>query len=127
MRWRSVCFCASPPDRADLPLVVYLGGILYLLVAHRRAFARHGLVSAALFAVAVFVSFFIWATLGVLRLGDHFHPPVHDLTTALYLTIVTVSSVGFGDIVAQGQEARLFSGEVRGGNICWNRSCWASP
>jgi voltage-gated potassium channel len=33
---------------------------------------------------------------------------VRDLVTALYLAVVTVSSVGFGDIVARGPEAKLF-------------------
>ena len=97
-----------PPESVDVPFALYFAGILALLLLHRRSFASQSVVTSAAFAVVMLATFFIWATLGTLRLGDQFEPPVHDLVTALYLTVVTLSSVGFGDIVARGPEARLF-------------------
>lgn len=97
-----------PPETTDLPTVLYFGAVLLLLLVHRRSFVSHSVFSAALFSVGVTVSFFIWAVLGTLRLGEQFEPPVRDLATSIYVTVVTVSSVGFGDIVARQPEARFF-------------------
>lgn len=97
-----------PPERVDVPLVLYFSGVLALLLVHRRSFASRSVVSSAVFSLVVLATFFTWATLGTLRLGEQFEPPVRDLVTALYFSVVTVASVGFGDIVAGGQEAKLF-------------------
>jgi len=97
-----------PPDLIDVPIALYTGGLLAALLFQRHHFATRSLASSGLFAAAVLLAFVTWATAGTLRLGDQFEPPVEDLTTALYFTIVAVSSVGFGDIVARGVEARLF-------------------
>lgn len=97
-----------PPERPDVPLFLYLSGLLLLLLFQRRSFASRSVLTSATFAVVVLFAFWSWAVIGTLRLGDEFDPPVHDLATAFYLTVVTVSSVGFGDIVARGARARLF-------------------
>lgn len=99
-----------PPEPADLGFVLYFGLLLLLLLVHRKRFASRNMLSSAVFALVVLATFFTWAVLGTLRLGAEFRPAVHDLETALYLTIVTVSSVGFGDIVARSPRARLFVG-----------------
>jgi voltage-gated potassium channel len=97
-----------PPDLVDVPLALYTGGLLVALLLQRHHFATRSLLSSGVFAAAVLFAFVSWATAGTLRLGDQFEPPVEDLPTALYFTIVAVSSVGFGDIVARETEARLF-------------------
>jgi voltage-gated potassium channel len=45
-------------------------------------------------------------------LGDEFTPPVHDLATAVYFSIVSMSTVGYGDIVPHAPTARLFTASV---------------
>jgi voltage-gated potassium channel len=97
-----------PPDLVDIPIALYTGGLLVALLFQRHHFATRSLTSSGLFAAAVLLAFVTWATAGTLRLGDQFQPRVEDLPTALYFTFVTVSSVGFGDIVPRGLEARLF-------------------
>jgi voltage-gated potassium channel len=97
-----------PPKPIDFPIAIYTGGLLCALLLQRRHFAKRSVATSGFFAAAVLLTFITWATAGTLRLGDQFEPPVEDLTTALYFTIVAVSSVGFGDIVARGVEARLF-------------------
>ena len=97
-----------PPEQMDVPLALYFAVMLGLLLLHRGSFTSRSVVTSLGFAVIVLAAFLSWATLGTLRLGDQFDPPVRDLETALYLVVVTVSSVGFGDIVAKGPEARLF-------------------
>lgn len=97
-----------PPGEGDTPLLIYCAALLVVLVVFRRRFTSRTVISSGVFALAVLIMFLIWATLGTLRLGDQFEPPVRDLATALYVTVVTVSSVGFGDFVARSPEARFF-------------------
>jgi voltage-gated potassium channel len=97
-----------PPEQIDLPLALYFAGMLSLLVIHRTSFTSRSVVTSVAFAVVVLAAFLTWATLGTLRLGHEFTPPVRDLATAVYVAIVTVTGVGFGDIVATGPEARFF-------------------
>lgn len=97
-----------PPDLIDVPIALYTGGLFVALFQQRHHFATRSMATSGLFAAAVLLAFVTWATAGTLRLGNQFEPPVEDLPTALYFTIVAVSSVGFGDIVARGLEARLF-------------------
>lgn len=47
--------------------------------------------------------------LGSLWFGAGFDPPIHDLSDALYFSIVTMSTVGYGDIVPHSVEARMFT------------------
>jgi voltage-gated potassium channel len=97
-----------PPDQVDVPLAFYFGGVLGLLLVHRRSFSSRNVVTSVAFAIVVLTAFLTWATLGTLRLGEEFAPPVRDLETAVYVAVVTVTGVGFGDIVATGPEARFF-------------------
>jgi len=98
-----------PPEVVDVPLAIYFAFVLMLLIFYRRHFATRSLVTSTFFAIVLLSTFFTWAILGTLRLGAQFAPPVTDLTTAMYFTIVTMSSVGYGDIVARGEDARLFT------------------
>ncbi len=98
----------TPPTPAELPVVAYLGAVLGLLLLYRRHFESRSVLNSAVFAVVALATFFNWAVFGTVRLGDQFDPPVRDLSTAFYATVVTVSSVGFGDIVPRSPEARLF-------------------
>jgi voltage-gated potassium channel len=51
----------------------------------------------------------VYATFGTYYLGDEFHPKVNDLVTAFYYAMVTMSTVGYGDITPQTAEAKLFA------------------
>jgi len=95
-------------ESLDLPISLYLLGILAMLLIHRRSIASSSVVASSVSAAVVLLTFFAWATLGTLRLGEQFHPPVRDAATALYVAVVTVSSVGYGDFAPSSPEARLF-------------------
>lgn len=101
-------FLRIPPTLGDAPYVALIAATLFLLIVYRGRFTSRTAVTSGVFAATILVTFFTWATLGTLHLGEQFEPPVRDLATALYFSMVTASSVGFGDIVATGQEARLF-------------------
>jgi voltage-gated potassium channel len=51
----------------------------------------------------------IYATFGAFYLGVDYKPAITDLVTALYFALVTMSTVGYGDITPQTPEAKLFT------------------
>ncbi|MGH7056461.1 MAG: voltage-gated potassium channel protein [Acetobacteraceae bacterium] len=89
--------------------LVYNGFVVALLLAFGGTFGRSSVASATLFATISTVLVLAYAVLGSLLLGQDFSPPIHDLVTALYYTIVTMSTVGYGDIVPKTDDARLFA------------------
>lgn len=90
-------------------LLVYNLGVLVVLFAAGSAFSRSSLTSASLFATASIVLLIAYAVLGSYLLGADFKPPITDLITALYFAMVTMSTVGYGDIVPNTPEARMFA------------------
>lgn len=73
-----------------------------------RRFDRSSLAAGTLFAFGATVLFFAYGVLGTLVLGQGFDPPIVNVVQSIYFTVVTMSTVGYGDIVAKSDEARLF-------------------
>ena len=90
-------------------LLAYFALVIALLLLAWRHFDRTSLAASTLFAVTSIVMLLLYATFGSFYLGSEFHPPIHDLVTALYYSMVTMSTVGYGDIVPVTAEARLFT------------------
>jgi len=90
-------------------LTAYVAAVLLLLVVNRKSFDRYSLVTPFLFASFAILTLFAYHTLSVLQFGDHFEPPVHDVLTALYFVVVTVTSVGFGEIVPRDAAGRALT------------------
>lgn len=87
----------------------YTLALLFLLVNNGQTFNRSSLAASSLFALSSFLLLLWYAFLGALYLGPEFEPPIHDLVTASYFSIVAMSTVGFGDIVPLTHTARLFT------------------
>ena len=49
-----------------------------------------------------------YGTLGAYLLGSGFKPNITNLTTGFYFTIITLSTVGYGDIIPETTETRMF-------------------
>lgn len=79
-----------------------------LFVAWRQ-FDRSSVAASTLFAVTSVIMLLMYATFGAYYLGQEFKPPIEDLVTALYYALVTMSTVGYGDITPQTAQAKLFT------------------
>ncbi len=82
-----------------------LGALLWT----KRHFTHRTILASFLFSVIGILAVLVYGTIGSFLLGNDFHPPIHDLTTAFYYTIVTLSTVGYGDIVPVAAQARWFA------------------
>jgi voltage-gated potassium channel len=89
-------------------LGVYNIILLAALLLGYRHFQRSSFAAASLFAFTSVLSVLAYAVLGAYVLGAQFTPPIHDMVTALYFAIVTMSTVGYGDIHPESSSAMLF-------------------
>lgn len=90
-------------------LIVFTVMLAVVLTSYWRYFDRASLAAGGLFALLSVVSLLFYAVFGVLYLGEEFSPPVHDPVSALYFSIVSMSTVGYGDISPKTDTARLFT------------------
>jgi voltage-gated potassium channel len=83
--------------------------LLAALIATRNDFGRNtSFVNYFISALAI--AFVLsYGVIGSQLLGSGFDPKIQDGFTALYFTIMTLSTVGYGDIVPVTPEARLFA------------------
>jgi voltage-gated potassium channel len=86
----------------------YVVMLLAALGLARRWFDRSSLAAATLFALGLMLVLVVYGIVGSFLLGAGFAPPITSLPTAFYFTIVTMATVGFGDIVPKSDEARFF-------------------
>ncbi|MGV0908528.1 NAD-binding protein [Martelella sp. FOR1707] len=99
-------FLHSDPSVA---LVVYTLFLFISLVMTRRCFYRASLTIGTLFALVGILLTLGYGVLGSYVLGKGFSPGIGNFESALYFTVVTMSTVGYGDIVPHTDDARLFT------------------
>jgi voltage-gated potassium channel len=87
----------------------YFAFALLLLIWNYRHFSRSSVAASTLFAVTSVVMLLTYATFGAYYLGQGFQPHITDLPTALYYAMVTMSTVGYGDITPHTLKARMFT------------------
>jgi voltage-gated potassium channel len=96
--------------RAQWGPSLYLEGIaLAALLLTKHRFTRRTVVASVLYSVITILAVLLYGALGAYLVGNGFRPPIQDLSTALYFTIVSLSTVGYGDIVPVSAEARWFA------------------
>lgn len=93
-------------------LISYDGILLLALLVSYAWFDHSSLAAGTLFAVTSGLLLLIYAVFGSLYLGSQFSPPIKDLVTALYYSVVTMSTVGYGDITPKTVDARFFAMSV---------------
>ncbi len=83
--------------------------ILVALLVLQRAFNRGTMLGGSLISLSGIVIIMVYGTFGTLLLGNGFRQKISDIVTALYYVVITLSTVGYGDIVPDSREARLFT------------------
>lgn len=90
----------------------YAGVLLIALLLWQRHFSRSTVAAATLYALTATLMLLFYGVFGAFYLGEDFKPVITDLGTAFYYTIVTMTTVGYGDIVPVTLDARMFSASV---------------
>lgn len=90
----------------------YLLALIFLLAFYGRRFNQASVISATLFAALGVVLLLTYSIFGSLYLGKDYAPPISNITDAFYFSIVSMSTVGFGDIVPVSANSRLFTNSV---------------
>jgi voltage-gated potassium channel len=88
--------------------VIYLLALLAVLLVFRDVFQQSSLAAGTLFAVATLLLVLVYGVFGALLMGAGFTPPIVNLPEAIYFTVVTMSTVGYGDILPKSEDARFF-------------------
>jgi voltage-gated potassium channel len=99
---------SSEIQGADGLVIAYRGLLLLALLGTRSHFSARSIPAQTALGLYVIVMFVVCAAVFTLRRGTHFEPEIHDSVTALYFVIMTISTVGFGDISPRDSETRLF-------------------
>lgn len=99
----------SPLSTASRPLEVFSVVLLLLLLASRRSFNRVSLTTATLFALIGVLATLGYGVLGSYVLGSGFEPKITNFVDAVYFTVITMATVGYGDITPRTADARLFT------------------
>ena len=82
--------------------------LLVLLLLFRRSFTRASLATGTLFALTGVLFTLGYGVLGSYVLGADFTPKLTNIIDAVYFAVVTMATVGYGDITPRTAEARLF-------------------
>lgn len=93
-------------------IVLYFSLLLLALLLSWRAFNQSSVAASTLFAITSVIMLIFYATFGSYYLGAQFNPHIKDLPTAFYYSMVTLSTVGYGDITPFTTEARMFTVSV---------------
>ena len=82
--------------------------LLAALYLFRGQFNHTSIAAASIFSVGSLILVLAYGVVGSLIMGTQFSDPIADLGTAFYFTIVTMSTVGYGDIYPTTADARLY-------------------
>ncbi|WP_243641825.1 voltage-gated potassium channel protein [Vibrio sinensis] len=77
-----------------------------------KDFDRSSATAGGIFAFISFTVLLFYSSYGALYFGQDFKPAITNLTTSFYFSIVTMTTVGYGDIVPITEPARLFTVSV---------------
>jgi voltage-gated potassium channel len=88
--------------------LIFPGVMLLIMMPLRHNFSRQTRLANYTISLTGIFSVLAYGTFGSYLLGNGFRPPIQDLTTSFYFTIITLSTVGYGDLSPITPETRLF-------------------
>jgi voltage-gated potassium channel len=89
-------------------LLAYETLLMAWLLASHRQFSGGSFQFATLVALVAVIVLFAYAVFGTYYLGAQFSPKINNLVDAVYVSVVTMTTVGFGDFTPTTTDARLF-------------------
>lgn len=99
----------SPLFTTSTSLIVFSILLLVALLVFRRSFNRASLATGTLFALTGILFALGYGILGSYVLGAGFDPKIHNFIQAVYFAVVTMATVGYGDITPRTPETQLFT------------------
>ncbi len=91
-----------------LPSIIHIPLITLLLITFRFFYQRLNVEIEHLVALSAVASVLAYSILVCQWIGNQFEPNISSVSEAVYFTIVTISSVGYGDYVPTTPFARIF-------------------
>lgn len=89
--------------------VMALNVVLFvLMIRHWQVFGRSSFAASSMYTIVSVSWLLFYSVFGTLYLGDQFKPPIEDLVSAFYFSVITMATVGYGDILPVEPTARLF-------------------
>ncbi len=88
---------------------IYSFVLLVLLLHYWKRFPNYSISNTAGLALLSIAILIVYSVLGSLYLGSHFNPKISDIFQAFYFSVVSMTTVGYGDIVPVTIESRLFT------------------
>jgi voltage-gated potassium channel len=82
--------------------------LFLVLLKHWQVFSRISFAASSMYAIISVSWLLFYSVSGTLYLGNAFHPPIEDPVAALYFSVITMATVGYGDIIPINQTSRLF-------------------
>ena len=82
--------------------------LLFVLLRHWQVFSRVSFAASSMYAIISVSWLLFYSVFGTLYFGNAFHPPIDDPIAALYFSVITMATVGYGDIIPINPTARLF-------------------
>jgi voltage-gated potassium channel len=82
--------------------------LFFVLLKHWKVFSRSSFAASSMYAIISVSWLLFYSVFGTLYLGHSFHPPIEDPVAALYFSVITMATVGYGDIIPINPTARLF-------------------
>ena len=102
------CFYASLSTLQSHWMISYSLGIILILVLRYKSYDKSSIIAGGYFALTSMILLLFYSIFGALYMGSQFKPALTDMPSATYFSLVTMSTVGFGDIVPYTQSARFF-------------------
>lgn len=90
-------------------IITYSFALIIILSLRYKFYTKSSIIAGSYFALTGMVLLLFYSVFGVLYMGSQFKPSLTDMPSAFYFSLVTMSTVGYGDIVPYTQDARFFT------------------